>query len=161
MDFLGWYSTGDRPTLAEIAIHRQITDINESPLFLQLSPGTSKKKIFQRVHSWFNAPHPPHLLNNRRVLTCSDSEFMHPEMWGTGPLSKCTVGPDLVRNENLLIIHKIMCCLNWGEMLILNPDPNPGSRFSEVQGVVPVELEPITWNRCVNLYRYFFPGRHL
>jgi len=41
MDFLGWYSTGDRPTLAEIAIHRQITDINESPLFLQLSPGES------------------------------------------------------------------------------------------------------------------------
>jgi hypothetical protein len=39
MDFLGWYSTGDRPTLAEIAIHRQITEINESPLFLQLSPG--------------------------------------------------------------------------------------------------------------------------
>jgi hypothetical protein len=39
MDFLGWYSTGDRPTLADIDIHRQITDINESPLFLQLSPG--------------------------------------------------------------------------------------------------------------------------
>lgn len=39
MDFLGWYSTGERPTTAEIAIHRQITDINESPLFLQLSPG--------------------------------------------------------------------------------------------------------------------------
>lgn len=39
MDFLGWYSTGDGPTAAEISIHRQITEINESPLFLQLSPG--------------------------------------------------------------------------------------------------------------------------
>ncbi|XP_023320520.1 COP9 signalosome complex subunit 6 [Eurytemora carolleeae] len=41
MDFLGWYSTGagEKPTSAEIAVHRQIMDINESPLFLQLSPG--------------------------------------------------------------------------------------------------------------------------
>jgi len=38
-DFLGWYGTGDKPTAAEISIHRQITEINESPLFLQLSPG--------------------------------------------------------------------------------------------------------------------------
>jgi len=39
MDFLGWYSTGEKPTMAEINIHRQITEINESPLFIQLSPG--------------------------------------------------------------------------------------------------------------------------
>jgi len=39
MDFLGWYSTGDKPTPAEVSIHRQITEINESPLFIQLSPG--------------------------------------------------------------------------------------------------------------------------
>jgi COP9 signalosome complex subunit 6 len=39
MDFLGWYSTGEKPTAAEISVHRQIMNINESPLFLQLSPG--------------------------------------------------------------------------------------------------------------------------
>ena len=41
MDFLGWYSTGagEKPTSAEISVHRQIMDINESPLYLQLSPG--------------------------------------------------------------------------------------------------------------------------
>lgn len=39
MDFLGWYSTGETPTQRDIAVHRQITEINESPLFLQLSPG--------------------------------------------------------------------------------------------------------------------------
>lgn len=39
MDFLGWYSSGDKPTAAEISVHQQITYINESPLFLQLSPG--------------------------------------------------------------------------------------------------------------------------
>lgn len=41
MDFLGWYSTGNHPTQGDIAVHRQITDINESPLFLQMSPGQS------------------------------------------------------------------------------------------------------------------------
>jgi len=39
MDFLGWYSTGDVPTAKDISVHKQICDINESPLFLQLSPG--------------------------------------------------------------------------------------------------------------------------
>ena len=35
MDFLGWYSTGDSPGIQEITVHQQISDINESPLFLQ------------------------------------------------------------------------------------------------------------------------------
>ena len=39
MDFLGWYSTGDSPTPSDISVHKQICDINESPLFLQMSPG--------------------------------------------------------------------------------------------------------------------------
>jgi len=39
MDFLGWYSTGERPSHLDIAVHRQISEINESPLFLQLTPG--------------------------------------------------------------------------------------------------------------------------
>ncbi|XP_059089395.1 COP9 signalosome complex subunit 6-like [Tigriopus californicus] len=38
MDFLGWYSTGEAPGPAEIDIQRQICEINESPLFLQLHP---------------------------------------------------------------------------------------------------------------------------
>jgi len=41
MDFLGWYSTGDHPTAKDISVHRQIAEINESPLFLQMSPGAS------------------------------------------------------------------------------------------------------------------------
>jgi len=39
MDFLGWYCTGERPGAPEILIHKQIIELNESPLFLQLSPG--------------------------------------------------------------------------------------------------------------------------
>ena len=39
MDFLSWYSTGNQPTMLDINVHKQICDINESPLFLQLSPG--------------------------------------------------------------------------------------------------------------------------
>ena len=38
MDFLGWYSTGDNPTEDDIELHKQICNINESPLFLQLNP---------------------------------------------------------------------------------------------------------------------------
>lgn len=39
MEFLGWYTTGDKPGPEEIFVHKQIMEINESPLFLQLSPG--------------------------------------------------------------------------------------------------------------------------
>ena len=39
LDFLGWYSTGDAPAESDIDIHRQICEIDESPLFLQLNPG--------------------------------------------------------------------------------------------------------------------------
>ena len=38
-DFLGWYSTGDQPTMLDINVQKQICNILESPLFLQLSPG--------------------------------------------------------------------------------------------------------------------------
>ena len=50
MDFLGWYSTGagEKPTSAEIAVHRQIMDINESPLFLQLSPGNTFRAVLTK-----------------------------------------------------------------------------------------------------------------
>eukprot|EP00088_Acartia_fossae_P037829 TRINITY_DN3905_c0_g1_i12.p1 TRINITY_DN3905_c0_g1~~TRINITY_DN3905_c0_g1_i12.p1 ORF type:complete len:328 (-),score=104.68 TRINITY_DN3905_c0_g1_i12:215-1198(-) len=39
MDFLGWYCTGDKPGAQEVAMHKQIMQINESPLFLQMAPG--------------------------------------------------------------------------------------------------------------------------
>jgi len=45
MDFLGWYSTGDSPGVQEIAVHQQISDINESPLFLQMAPGASSTDL--------------------------------------------------------------------------------------------------------------------
>ncbi|KAL4715274.1 hypothetical protein ACJJTC_007856 [Scirpophaga incertulas] len=38
MDFLGWYTTGDTPTEKDIAVHRQICDINECPVMLMLNP---------------------------------------------------------------------------------------------------------------------------
>lgn len=42
MDFLGWYSTGEGPTEEDMDVHRQICDINESPLFLQLNPTSGR-----------------------------------------------------------------------------------------------------------------------
>ncbi|RUS21155.1 COP9 signalosome complex subunit 6-like protein [Endogone sp. FLAS-F59071] len=42
-DFLGWYSMGAQPTLAEIDIHKQFLENNESPLFLQLDPASLHK----------------------------------------------------------------------------------------------------------------------
>ncbi|XP_067014189.1 COP9 signalosome complex subunit 6 [Anabrus simplex] len=38
MDFLGWYTTGDQPDDSDIKIHKQICEINESPVHLRLNP---------------------------------------------------------------------------------------------------------------------------
>lgn len=38
MDFLGWYTTGDQPDDSDIKIHKQICEINESPVLLKLNP---------------------------------------------------------------------------------------------------------------------------
>uniref|UniRef100_A0A914WHQ3 COP9 signalosome complex subunit 6 n=2 Tax=Plectus sambesii TaxID=2011161 RepID=A0A914WHQ3_9BILA len=46
LDFLGWYTTGDEgPTSADVAMHRQICELNESPVLLKLNPAvrTSEK----------------------------------------------------------------------------------------------------------------------
>jgi COP9 signalosome complex subunit 6 len=42
MDFLGWYSTGEAPTEEDIVVHKQICEINESPLFLQMNPANGR-----------------------------------------------------------------------------------------------------------------------
>ncbi|XP_043480834.1 COP9 signalosome complex subunit 6 [Leptopilina heterotoma] len=38
MDFLGWYTTGDIPNDRDIRVHKQICEINESPVLLKLDP---------------------------------------------------------------------------------------------------------------------------
>lgn len=38
MDFLGWYTTGDMPNDRDIRVHKQICEINESPVLLKLDP---------------------------------------------------------------------------------------------------------------------------
>ncbi|KAJ3128811.1 COP9 signalosome complex subunit 6 [Physocladia obscura] len=37
-DLLGWYSIGTHPTESDMAVHKQILNHNESPLFIQLNP---------------------------------------------------------------------------------------------------------------------------
>ncbi|KAI5732500.1 hypothetical protein M8J76_001050 [Diaphorina citri] len=38
LDFLGWYTTGDTVNELDIKVHKQICEINESPIFLKLNP---------------------------------------------------------------------------------------------------------------------------
>lgn len=44
LDFLGWYTTAttnDKPNTKDIHVHKQICEINESPVFLKLNPFVS------------------------------------------------------------------------------------------------------------------------
>jgi len=41
-DFLGWYSTGSRPTLGDIEVQKQLQSTNENPLFMQLNTALAR-----------------------------------------------------------------------------------------------------------------------
>ncbi|VDI08383.1 COP9 signalosome complex subunit 6-like [Mytilus galloprovincialis] len=45
MDFLGWYTTGEQPTQSDIRVHKQIVQINESPLFVKMNPLARKTDV--------------------------------------------------------------------------------------------------------------------
>lgn len=45
LDFLGWYTTGEAPTTADLHVHKQICDIYESPIMLQMNPQTRKVDV--------------------------------------------------------------------------------------------------------------------
>nr|CAG4646381.1 EOG090X08T4 [Macrothrix elegans] len=45
MDFLGWYTTGDIPNESDIHVHKQICEINESPVILKLNPFTRNSDL--------------------------------------------------------------------------------------------------------------------
>ncbi|UYV62007.1 COPS6 [Cordylochernes scorpioides] len=38
LDFLGWYNTGGPPNESDIRVHKQVCEINESPVFFKLNP---------------------------------------------------------------------------------------------------------------------------
>ncbi|XP_074657481.1 COP9 signalosome complex subunit 6-like [Tubulanus polymorphus] len=45
LDFLGWYTTGDSPNESDIKIHKQICQINESPILLKLCPHSKQADL--------------------------------------------------------------------------------------------------------------------
>lgn len=53
MDFLGWYTTGDMPNERDIRVHKQLCEINESPVLLKLDP--RPKNTEASIHSNYTA----------------------------------------------------------------------------------------------------------
>jgi COP9 signalosome complex subunit 6 len=45
LDFLGWYAIGEAPTARDIRMHKQICEINESPVFLLLNPQNRQSRL--------------------------------------------------------------------------------------------------------------------
>jgi COP9 signalosome complex subunit 6 len=54
MDFLGWYTTGSMPNERDIKVHKQICEINESPVVLKLDPRPkSTDVIVEKIFIFF------------------------------------------------------------------------------------------------------------
>lgn len=57
LDFLGWYTTStstcDKPTAKDIHVHKQICEINESPIFLKLNPFVSASFLIGNESAFF------------------------------------------------------------------------------------------------------------
>lgn len=50
MDFIGWYTTGDAPGVMDIKVHKQICEINESPIMLKLNPYDKNIEVSITLH---------------------------------------------------------------------------------------------------------------
>lgn len=53
MDFLGWYTTGGLPNEKDIKVHKQICEINESPVMLKLDPRPKSNDVSVQFSSSF------------------------------------------------------------------------------------------------------------
>lgn len=51
LDFLGWYTTSSTPTEKHINIHRQICQINECPILLQLDSSIKSMDVSCHLQS--------------------------------------------------------------------------------------------------------------
>lgn len=56
MDFLGWYTTGEMPTPADVNIHKQICEINECPILLKLNPSARNGDVSIH-HNYYTVIH--------------------------------------------------------------------------------------------------------
>lgn len=54
MDFLGWYTTGDMPTEKDIRVHKQLCEINESPVLLKLDPRPKNTEVRKYINECMN-----------------------------------------------------------------------------------------------------------
>jgi len=50
LDFFGWYTTGGNPNVNDVKIHRQMSQINESSLFLKLNPLSKSSDLPVKVY---------------------------------------------------------------------------------------------------------------
>lgn len=53
MDFLGWYTSGDVVDDRDIKIHKQICEINESPVLLKLNPTARHSDVSIKFCNFF------------------------------------------------------------------------------------------------------------
>ncbi|CAH1954121.1 unnamed protein product [Acanthoscelides obtectus] len=52
MDFIGWYTTGDAPNAMDIKVHKQMCEINESPIMLKLNPFDKNIEVGKQIMLW-------------------------------------------------------------------------------------------------------------
>lgn len=78
MDFLGWYTTGDTPTSADIHVQQQICEINESPLLLKLNPAAKTTDLpvacFESIIDLVNGETKMFFVNLPYVLATEEAE---------------------------------------------------------------------------------------
>lgn len=55
MDFLGWYTTGDMPNERDIRVHKQLCEINESPVLLKLDPRPKNTDVSSLIRNSIKA----------------------------------------------------------------------------------------------------------
>ncbi|XP_074594417.1 COP9 signalosome subunit 6 isoform X2 [Brevipalpus obovatus] len=116
LDFLGWYTTGDIPDESDIKVHRQICDINESPVLLKLNPqGRSTKlpvKMYESVIDLVNGNAKMLFVELNFTLVTEEAERIGLDHMAR--LSSTQQGGD---SQNSILAEHLRCQLNAVKML--------------------------------------------
>nr|CAG4648735.1 EOG090X08T4 [Polyphemus pediculus] len=138
MDFLGWYTTGEGPNESDIHVHKQICEINESPVILKLNPFPRNSDLpvtmFESVIDLVNGAATMLFVELTYTLATEEAERIgvdHVARMATGE------GP----NESDIHVHKQICEINESPVILkLNPFPRnsdlPVTMFESVIDLV-------------------------
>lgn len=122
LDFLGWYTTGGPPNESDIKVHKQICEINESPILLKMNPLAKTTDLpvtlFESVIDLVNGEATMLLVELSYTLATEEAERIgvdHVARMSTSDIEASTVAEHLIGQHNAvkMLYNRVQLVLQY------------------------------------------------